>query len=75
MPRKNRLRSKPVLSDHLCECDCGARTFIAQSTNKARGAVKGMPNRFRAGHQHRKYKLGKYYFHDRSYVPGKKSAS
>jgi len=75
MRRRKKRTPRPVLSDHLCECNCGLRTFVAPSSNTKRRTVKGKPYRFRSGHQHRIYQPGKYYFHDRSYAPGKKSAS
>lgn len=46
--------SKRVLSDHLCECGCGERTYIARQTNEATGVVRGQPHRFRLGHHQRK---------------------
>lgn len=39
-----------VLSDHLCECGCGSRTWVSPKTRAERGWVKGEPRRFLVGH-------------------------
>lgn len=38
------------MSDGLCECGCGSMPAIATKTNSARGAIKGLPQRFVYGH-------------------------
>jgi len=37
----------------LCRCGCGERTNLAPKNHKATGIVKGLPQRYIAGHQRR----------------------
>lgn len=39
-----------MLSEHLCECNCGEYTPIATKTDSRRNQVKGQPIRFLPGH-------------------------
>lgn len=39
-----------MLSEHLCECNCGEYTPFASKTDKRRNQVKGQPMRFLPGH-------------------------
>jgi hypothetical protein len=38
-----------------CHCGCGQKTKIAKRTNRARGAIKGQPNRYISQHGSRKF--------------------
>lgn len=38
------------LSDQLCACGCGRRTFVSPKTKRSKGWVRGEPRRFRYGH-------------------------
>ena len=40
------------LSDHRCECGCGAFTSVAKLTCRKRGLLAGKPVRFVPGHNH-----------------------
>ncbi len=45
--------SSALEGDMLCECGCGEATRLAPKTMRSRGWIKGMPIRFRPGHNGR----------------------
>lgn len=59
--------SERTLSNHLCECGCGERTFISTITSKQRNIKRGDPCRFRQGHGSRATSVW-YVEEDRGYI-------
>lgn len=43
----------PEIPYGYCHCGCGQKTNVCRCSHKARGMVKGEPNKFIAGHQSR----------------------
>jgi hypothetical protein len=50
--------NEDVSKKALCACGCGQETNLAKNTVKARGVVKGQPNKWIRGHRNRIYAHG-----------------
>jgi hypothetical protein len=44
------MQEQSTIPPGLCQCGCGQPTRVARMTNRAKGHVKGQPNRYTFGH-------------------------
>jgi hypothetical protein len=50
----------PASRTGLCQCGCGAATLLIRHTDRAKGRIKGQPNRFVNGHNATNRKKARY---------------